>query len=477
MRYIHKQDLLIIARNTGYLMIGIGLMCLVPIIIDLIFVEYTALGFIIPASISMITGLIFIRTLENYNISKMRPKHGMIISALSWLWACIICGLVLYFVTDIHIIDAVFESMSALTGSGITIYGDVESLPHSILFFRAFQQWIGGLGIIMMIISFLIKPGTASYTLYQSEAREDQLKPSTNSTIRESFKIYLIYTSFGIIAYILAGMPIFDSVCNTFCIISTGGMSVKNSNIGFYNNEIIYFITIILMILGATSFLVHFKIIKTRGRSLIHDLQFQVMLTLIAVSSLLIYYTSNIIPMDMLFTVVSAITTTGASIPNSITMGGWPSFTILIIMTLMLIGGSTGSTVGAIKLLRIITFAKGIYKNLREILSPEGRVIKMKISNKKLPEKVATQSGNYITLYFICILITWSLLCLYGHDPFDSLFFTMSMQGNVGLEIGQISQTMELPLKVIGIFNMWTGRLEIYPVLIAFRAIFEIFKR
>ena len=188
MRYIHKQDLLIIARNTGYLMIGIGLMCLVPIIIDLIFVEYTALGFIIPASISMITGLIFIRTLENYNISKMRPKHGMIISALSWLWACIICGLVLYFVTDIHIIDAVFESMSALTGSGITIYSDVESLPHSILFFRAFQQWIGGLGIIMMIISFLIKPGTASYTLYQSEAREDQLKPSTNSTIRESSK-------------------------------------------------------------------------------------------------------------------------------------------------------------------------------------------------------------------------------------------------------------------------------------------------
>ena len=121
------------------------------------------------------------------------PKHGMIISALSWLWACIICGLVLYIVTDIHIIDAVFESMSALTGSGITIYSDVESLPHSILFFRALQQWIGRLGIIVMIISFLIKPGTASYTLYQSEAREDQLKPSTNSTIKESFKIYSIY--------------------------------------------------------------------------------------------------------------------------------------------------------------------------------------------------------------------------------------------------------------------------------------------
>ena len=129
-----------------------------------------------------------------------------------------------------------------------------------------------------MIISFVIKSGTASYTLYQSEAREDQLKPSTNSTIKESFKIYLIYTAFGIIAYTLAGMPLFDSICNTFCIISTGGMSVKNANIGFYNNEIIYFITMVLMILGATSFLVHYQIIKTRGRSIIHDLQFKVMI-------------------------------------------------------------------------------------------------------------------------------------------------------------------------------------------------------
>ena len=401
MRYIHKHDLLIIARNSGFLMIGIGVMCLVPIIVDLMYVEYTPIGFFIPALISICTGFILTEALKKYDTSKIRPKHGMIISALSWLWACIICGLVLYIVTDINIIDAVFESMSALTGSGITIYGDVESLPHSILFFRALQQWIGGLGIIVMIISFLIKPGTASYTLYQSEAREDQLKPSTNSTIKESFKIYSIYTCFGIIAYTLAGMPLFDSVCNTFCIISTGGMSVKNANIGFYNNELIYFITIILMILGATSFLVHYNIIKTRGKSLIRDLQFKVMISLIAVSSLLIYYTSTIIPMEMFFTVVSAITTTGASIPNSVTMGGWPSFTILIIMTLMLIGGSTGSTVGAIKLLRIITFAKGIYKNLREILSPEGRVVKMKISGRILPEKVATASGNYITLYLM----------------------------------------------------------------------------
>lgn len=144
---------------------------------------------------------------------------------------------------------------------------------------------------------------------------------------------------------------------------------------------------------------------------------------------------------------------------------------------LMLIGGSTGSTVGALKLMRVITFFKGIYRNSREILSPVGSVVPLPKSDQKLTEEIVAQSGNYITLYFMCILITWSLLSLYGHDPFNSLFFTMSMQGNVGLEIGQISQTMEWPLKIIGMFNMLSGRLEIYPLLITMRAVFEIFKR
>jgi trk system potassium uptake protein TrkH len=316
-----------------------------------------------------------------------------------------------------------------------------------------------------------------SSKLYRSEARDDYIKPSTKATIKQFLKIYVIYTVFGITLYSLAGMPIFDSVCNTFSIISTGGMSVKNANIGFYNDEIIYFITIILMILGATSFVVHYNIIKTRGKSLIYDRQFQVMISLIAISTLLIYFTSQIVSMDILFVVVSAITTTGASIESSIVMGGWPPFAIFIIISLMLIGGSTGSTVGALKLMRVITFFKGIYKNSREIWSPEGSIVSVKVSNKKLTDDLAAQSGNFMTLYFLCILITWALLCLYGHDPFDSLFFTISMQGNVGLEIGQMSQALELPLKVIGIFNMWTGRLEIYPVLITMRAFFEIFKR
>ena len=476
MRYINRHDLLIIGRNIGIIMVGIGMMCLIPIAVDLIYLEFNFLYYLIPAFLSIGIGLALIKALDKYSIDKIRLKHAMIVSSLSWLWAGILCGMVLYFVTDISIVDSIFESMSALTGSGITIYSDVEVLPQSILFFRAFQQWIGGLGVVLMIISVLAKPGSISAKLYQSEAREERIKPSTKATVKQIIKIYLVYTLFGIILYVLAGMPVFDSVCNTFCIISTGGMSIKNANIGFYQNDVIYFITIILMILGATSFLVHFRIIKTRGKSFIRDLQFKTMISLIAVSSILIYFISNILPMDIVFVVVSAVTTTGASIQSSTVMGGWHPFVIFIIMMLMLIGGSTGSTVGAIKLMRIITFFKGIYKNSREIWSPRGSVVSMQMDNRELKEKISAQSGNYIALYLILILITWSLLCLYGHDPLNSLFFSMSMQGNVGLEIGSMSQTIEMPLKIIGIFNMWAGRLEIYPLLITLRAFFELFK-
>lgn len=476
MRFVNRHDMLIIARNSGILMVGIGIMCLVPIIVDLLFLEFNAPYFILPASISIIAGLICIYSLKDHNLNRMRLKHGMIISALIWLWASIISGLVFYLVTGVNIIDGIFESMSALTGSGITIYPDVEALPYSILFFRGFEQWIGGLGIIVLLISFISKPGSVSSRLYQSEAREDRLRPSIKATIKETFKIYLIYTIAGIILYVIAGMPIFDSVCNTFSIISTGGMSVKNANIGFYHNDFINMITIVLMILGATSFLVHYRIIKTRGKSLIQDLQFKVLISLIAITSLLIYFISNIVPMDVLFHIVSAITTTGSSIQSPTTMGAWPANVIIIIMTLMIIGGSNGSTVGALKLMRVITFFKGIYKNLLGILYPNS-VINLNISGKKIKDTAIAESGNYITLYLLFILVTWILMCSYGHDPFNSLFFAISMHGNVGLEIGQMSQTLELPLKVVGILAMWIGRLEIYPVLLTARAFFEIFKR
>ncbi len=477
MRYITKTDLLIVARNSGYLMIGIGIMCLIPLVFDLIYFEFDLVSFIIPGAISMLLGYGLIKYLEDRTKKNIQLKHGMMISSFAWLWASIIGGLVFMLATHMPLLDAVFESMSALTGTGITMFADVEILPHSILFFRAFEQWIGGLGVVVMIISVLSKPGSVSSKLYYSEARDERIKPSVKATLEKTIEIYTIYTVAGIILYALAGMPLFDSVCNAFHIISTGGMGIKNANMGYYADDLIYFISIVLMILGATSFLVHYKVIKTRGKSLINDMQFRIIISVIAIVTVVLYFISNIVPMDLLFTVVSAITTTGASVAHPMTMARWPSFVLICLMCLMLTGGSNGSTVGAIKLVRMITFFKGIYRHIREILSPEGRVVVVKLHGRKIPEKSISQAGNFITLYLMFIMFTWALFCLFGYDPFRSLFAAMSLQGNNGLELGIINHTLNPILKLVSMFDMWTGRLEIYPVLITLRAGFEIFKR
>ena len=188
MRYITKTDLIIVARNSGYLMMGIGIMCLIPLIMDIIYFEFDILSFLIPAAISILLGFAFIRYFDESG-KKIRLKHGMMISSFAWFWAGLIGGLVFMLATHIPLIDAVFESVSALTGTGITMYENVEILPHSILFFRALEQWIGGLGVVVMVVSVLSKPGTVSSKLYQSEARDERIKPSVKATLKKTIEI------------------------------------------------------------------------------------------------------------------------------------------------------------------------------------------------------------------------------------------------------------------------------------------------
>ena len=444
MKYITKTDLCIVTRYSGVVMICVGLMCLSPLLIDLIYFEFNYSCFIIPGVFSVILGYICMKTLDKYSSNKMKLKHGMMISSIAWMWAGIVGGVVISLATGTDFLNGIFESTSALTGTGITMFDNVEILPHSILFFRAFEQWVGGLGVVVMVIGVLTRPGTATAKLYQSEAREERLKPSVKTTLKKTIEIYLIYTIVGIILYHLAGMPTFDSICNT---------------------------------LGATSFLAHYKIIKTKGKSLIQDLQFKTLICIITFVTIILYLASHIVPIDLLFTVTSSITTTGANVQLASTMAGWPSFILVILMILMLMGGSSGSTVGAIKLYRVITYVKAIYRHIKEILSPDGRVIPIKISGRRVSEKEIGKTGNFITLYLVIIAITWIIFCFYGYPPFDSLFSIISLQGNNGLDIGVLNNTLNPVLKIVSVLNMWVGRLEIYPVLVLFRAIFEIFKK
>jgi len=476
MKYIGKKDIFIVTYYLGKIMQGAGIAILLPIIVALIYQEHIYyLGFIIPAAISIGLGTFLCRNTPKYK--RVQLKHGMIVSSLAWLWVALLGASVMMICLDISFIDALFENMSTWTGSGLTVFIDVEVLPKSILFLRSLEQWIGGLGVVVIMIGILIHAGTAASRLYKSEAREDRIKPSVANTLKKILQIYLIYTVLGIILFLLAGMPVFDAINNTFSLIATGGMSIKNANMGFYNDYIFYIIAMFLMILGATSFMTHYRAIKTNGIAIFKDLEFKAMVLLIAASSIILILITNVLPIDIIYSVVSAVTTTGSSITSPTDNATWPGILKVVIIGLMFIGGSSGSTVGAVKIIRIITSLKGIHKNILNIISPEGRVMNMKIANKQLKEPQITEAGSYISLYLVFILIGWGVLVFYGYDSMNALFEIVSAQGNVGLNTGIANAALPLYAKLVVIFNMWIGRLEIIPVLILIRSVFEVFRR
>ena len=338
---------------------GIGVVMLIPLLVAIIYGETDYGGYFISGILSISIGFLFRHVFPEK--TSMRLKHGMILAAIAWLWAALMGSICLMYSTDLSFLNAYFESMSAWTGSGLSIYTNVQILPQSVLFLRSLMQWVGGLGVVIVVIGVLIRPGTTASRLYKAEARDEKIKPSIANTVRTIWWIYLFYTIVGIVLYILAGMSIFDAINNCFTNLSTGGMSVKNDNIGAYHSTAITIITIILMAIGGTSFLVHYKALKGKVLDVFRDIQFQAMIIIVVVFSLLLLTVSKFTTLNSVFFVVSALSCTGSNTVPISTMTGWTDFSKVLLAVAMIIGMAAGSTTGALKLIRIVTLVKGIY--------------------------------------------------------------------------------------------------------------------
>lgn len=473
--YLRRKDFSLIFKNLGTVMEGIGIVMLIPLIVALIYGETYYGGFLFSGILSLSIGYIF--KMKFSDRINLRLKHGMIIAALAWLWAALMGSICLMYATDVSFLNAYFESMSAWTGSGLTMYANVEILPQSVLFLRSLEQWVGGLGVVIVVIGILIRPGTAASRLYKAEAREEKIKPSIANTVRTIWWIYLFYTILGIVLYMLAGMSIFDAINNCFTNLSTGGMSIKNNNIGFYNSTAVTIITIFLMIIGGTSFLVHYKALKGRVFDVFRDIQFQAMIIIVAIFSILLVFVSHFTSLNSIFYVVSALSCTGSNTETVSTMFGWTDYTKIILTICMIIGMAAGSTSGALKLIRVVTLIKGIYWEVVKILAPEGSVIPRKISGKTVKDAEIKEAGSYTFLYLFFIFISWLVFMSYGYGGIDSLFEIASAQGNVGLSVGITQPTMpEIP-EILLIIGMWIGRIEIIPALVLLKGGFDLFKR
>jgi len=454
MEVFKGRDLLGIAHELGILIVVIGILMLIPCVVGYYYRE-PLWYFLYPSLLTILSGILIYRFTAPVEIEL---KHAMVISALAWLLASLIGALPFYLgIPYFSYLDGVFESMSAWTTTGFTLVKDVEALPRALQFWRSLEQWIGGIGVLVMVISILSKTGVSAY--YRAEAREEKILPSTVNTARKIWQIYILYTLIGISLLYLAGLPIWDAINLCMCGISTGGMSIKNASFPYNNLAKVVMISIML-VGGIISFAVHHRILTGRWTE---DIQTKVGLTVVLITSIVVMLSSGIDFIDALFTVVSAITSTGYS---TVSIPHLSDLSLFILVLLMMVGGSTGTTTGGIKLIRVIVILKSLYYHIQRALLPPNALICRRIGKYLLSQDLLVDASLIAFAYLIHYGITTLILISLGYPPFESLFEAVSLVANMGLSVDVVNHCMSPLGKLVGIFMMWVGRLEFLPVYV-----------
>jgi len=492
---VQKRDLGILSNILGRILIIMGAVLLVPLPVAMIFGElFAAPGFILGSILSLSLGLVLY--LPFRRSTEARNKHGMMAAALIWLIIPLV-GAVPFavvggaippnsnLVCNMTFLDGYFEAMSGWTGTGLTMVINEELLPRSIQFWRTITQWVGGVGVIVLMLAILARPGTGAFSLYAGEGRADRLEPRIIDTVRQIWKIFVIYTVLGILLLILIGMPAWDAVNHAMTALATGGFSVKNNSIGSYNNPLFEIAIIPLMLLGAISFVVHNHVFRRHFRELIYDVQNKVLFGLCILGTALL--TTELLVRGMVtsflqsirfsvFQFVSALTCTGLQTAD---VGAWSPSAKIVLSMAMIAGGAAGSTVGGIKLVRLILVTKGAHWKFMQTFMPSGIYIRKKLGRAVLSEsemtedilEAATLSFMYLILLVVGVLVMMHILG--SSEPVDNVIFEVcSAQGNVGMSVGITGPAMSAWGKIMLIINMWAGRLEIFPALMLLQSIF-----
>lgn len=457
-------DLKTVAQAMGMVFIVLGVLSVIPLLVSA-FYDEDLIPFTILAIIPLIVGIAVVRLIPGE--VEIQYKHAATAAALTYLFASFL-GAVPFMYYGMEFLDSVFEAMSGWTTTGLSMIVNVEAMPKSILFWRSYMQWLGGVGVIVLMIFILSGIGPAASKLYQAEARKDRLKPRLISTVRLILWIYLVYTLIGILLYFLAGMNLFDAVNHTMAALSTGGFSTSNQNIQSYNSLGIEIVSIFLMILGATNFLVHYRVLTGNRKAFFTNVEARAMYALMFAGGLALMVK---IPSfrHAMFQSVSSLTTTGFSSIDLTKIGDFPK----LIMSFLMIGGaSTGSTGGAVKILRIIIVLKLMYWWIKESLLPQHAVITKKLGDVELSLEDLYEPAVYFLLYLFIFSLGVIIMVFLGYPVIDSIFEVASAQGDVGLAVGLTGPALHPVAKVLFIFDMWIGRLEILPVLVLIESLF-----
>jgi len=472
-----------IASLMGTLLILVAGMMATSIMVALYYGEEW-MDLLIASGITAGVG-IFLRYILSNSNRDVHKRDGFLIVSVGWFLMSVFGSLPFIISGSIpNFVDAFFETVSGFTTTGATILTDIEAMPKALLFWRSMTHWLGGMGIIVLTIAILPLLGVGGMQLFVAESpgvTPDKMHPRITETAKRLWLIYFALTAIEAVMLWIAGMGLFDAVNHAMATMATGGFSTKNTSIAYYTSPAIHYIITFFMFLAGVNFtLLYFGFTGKVGRILKNE-EFRVyalnmlIMSIIVSFGLAVYggYGIEEAIRSGFFQVASIITTTGFITDNYLL---WPNFLIMLIFVLFFSGGSTGSTSGGLKTMRIIVMIKNSLLELRRQIHPTA-VIPVRFNGKAVPQNITNTIAAFVLIYLIIFFAGTLVMAAIGMDFMSAVGSVAATLGNIGPglgSVGPVDNFAHIPPegKLFLSFLMLMGRLELFTVLILFMPYF-----
>lgn len=454
-----------------------AVLMVLPCLVALIYREAEGIYYLFTLALCWILG--FLLCLKRPVSSVFYLKEGCITTALSWIFLSLFGALPFFLSREIpSYLDALFETVSGFTTTGASILSDVESLTQCSLFWRSFTHWVGGMGVLVFIMAIIPLSGGSSINLMKAESpgpSVGKFAPKLKSTARILYGIYFALTVLQIIFLLIGGMPVFDSVCTAFGTAGTGGFGIKNSSIAEYSPYLQWVITIFMILFGVNFNAYYFIVYKKfRKAFAMEEVRWYFIIIISSIGiiffNILGTYTHIADALkDSSFQVASIITTTGFS---TVDFNLWNSTAKTVLVLLMFIGACAGSTGGGIKVARFVVVIKTIKRELNSYIHPNS-VKKIQVEGKAVDRETIKAINVYFITFIVIFILSVFLVSLEGKDLTSNFTAVAATINNIGpgLELAGPASNFSVfsPLsKIVFIFDMLAGRLELFPLLILF---------
>jgi len=471
------DHLSMIVHDVGRICRFLGFVSLVPFVVLVVFQEWDLL---LPMASAPLAFLVLGYLLNRVPARDLDPpvSIALVAVAIAWFLIALVGALPFVFGLGMSYTDSVFESMSGWTSTGFTVLSSVDMTPKTLLFWRSFMQWIGGIGIIAFGVSMRRKTQVSLFQIFRSEGKPEDLMPNLMSTGWRMWKIYIFLTCLFTGLVMLAGIPLWDSLNLVMVAIATGGFTLHSAGLAYYNNPLLEVLLLPVMFAGAIPFKLYFLMYRGKMDALFHDKTVRLLLLIAlvgsAIVSLELYIFNGLTPLTALregvFISVSGLCTCGF---QNADLHVWAAIPLSVISLLVFIGGAMGSMAGGIKVNRVSLAYEGVKWWFRRffvssrVIVPfryEGRMLSREMSEMEISKNMLVIALYVFTIFTATIFCLHLYITMFRLD--EVLFECISALSNSGITVGFITAASPLAIKWIFIFLMWLGRLEVVPVII-----------